>query len=74
MVITVLNPVLGYAFGVNYGGYGVVIAWNISFLIGSLLVLFSYHSLNKIKWKTIVSIQDVYFISIAILNALLDMY
>ena len=69
LAITLINPILGYLLGSKYGAYGVVIAWNISFTIGSLLVLFSYHLLNKIKWKTIVSIQDVYFISVAIVNA-----
>ena len=72
--ITILNPLLGYVFGVNYGAYGVVIAWNISFLIGSLLVLFSYHKINHISWRELISIQDIFFIIVAIINALLGFY
>lgn len=74
LVITVLNPVLGYVFGVNYGEYGVVVAWNASFLIGSLLVLFSYHEINLIRWKELISIQDLFFVLVAIINTFLGFY
>ena len=72
--ITLLNPLLGYILGINYGGYGVVIAWNISFLIGSLFVLFSYHKINFITWKELISYQDVCFVIVAIVNALVGFY
>ena len=72
--ITVLNPLLGYVLGVNYGEYGVVIAWNVSFLIGSLLVLFSYHKINFITWRELISFQDICFAIVAIINALVGFY
>jgi hypothetical protein len=72
--ITILNPVLGCILGINYNEYGVVIAWNISFTIGSLLVLFSYHKINFLHWREIISIQDFYFITIAFFNAVLGYF
>jgi O-antigen/teichoic acid export membrane protein len=72
--ITILNPFLGYVLGVNYGEYGVVVAWNTSFLIGSLLVLFSYHEINLIRWKELISIQDLFFVLVAISNTFLGFY
>lgn len=73
-VITILNPLLGYLLGLHYSDYGVVIAWNISFLIGSLVVLFSYHKINTITWKEIISLEDVFFLLTAIINAVLGFY
>lgn len=74
IAITFLNPILGYFFGINYGEYGVVLAWNLSFLIGSLIVLFSYHKINAITWKEIISLEDILFLITAIINALLGFY
>lgn len=74
ILITVLNPVLGCVFGVNYGEYGVVVAWNASFLIGSLLVLFSYQKIKLIHWKELISIQDLFFVLVAIINTFLGFY
>lgn len=61
LVITILNPVLGYVLGTNIGGYGVILAWNFAFLLGSLLVLFSYHQENNISWKSLISKKDLLF-------------
>lgn len=67
VVITILNPLLGYVLGSNFDGYGVVIAWNFSFLINSLLVLISYHKANHIFWHELISYQDSLFFGIGII-------
>jgi len=65
LAITILNPVLGYLLGFNWGGYGVVLAWNIAFTVGSLFVLFSYNQMNSIHWEDLLSKKDIVFVLIA---------
>ena len=43
VVIGILNLILGVALGVLYGGIGVVWGWAWALVIGSGLILFSYH-------------------------------
>ena len=66
LAISIINPFLGYILGVNFGGYGVILGWNVAFLIGSLLVLFSYQIENKIPWKSLLSKNDIFFVISAI--------
>lgn len=65
--IVAINCVLGYYLGINFGAYGVVIAWNVAFLTGSLIIVFSFNKFNNIKWKEICTKNDVYLILISIL-------
>lgn len=67
--ISILNPLLGFLLGSLYSGYGVVIAWNISFLVSSIIILQSYHKVNSIVLKTVLGKQDVIFICVASLLA-----
>lgn len=66
LAITIINPILGYYLGINFGGYGVLIGWNFAFLIGSLFVLLSYQKENNILWKTLILKNDVFFLITAI--------
>ena len=66
LAITIINPISGYFLGVHFGGYGVILGWNIAFLIGSLLVLISYQQENNISWKTLISKNDLFFVISAI--------
>ena len=46
--IAVLNAILGFLFGIFYGGHGVVTAWVISLVFGSSIISLSYHIRHKI--------------------------
>lgn len=74
LVITILNPLLGYFLGVAFNGFGVVVAWNIAFLIGSLLVLFSFQYANLISWKSLLSSNDLWLVLLAILTSFFGYY
>ena len=67
--ISILNPLLGFFLGSVYNGYGVVIAWNVSFLVSSIIILQSYHKLNSIALKTVLGKKDFVFICVASLLA-----
>lgn len=49
--IAVLNIILGVALGSSFGGLGVVIAWTISLVLGSAVVVISYHVENHIAFR-----------------------
>ena len=74
VAVTVLNPLLGYVLGLNFNAYGVVSAWNLSFLVNSLLVLFSYHKTNNILWAELISPKDTMFIIIAVIFSAIGYY
>lgn len=57
--IMTVNIIASYFLGIFLEGYGVVIAWNIAFLIGSLLTIFSYQNTNNIKWKELFTRNDI---------------
>lgn len=51
VIIAFMNAVLGFIVGYIYGGMGVVIAWIISSIAGSLMITGSYHYSYKISLK-----------------------
>ena len=59
-IIVVLNGALGYVLGSNYNQYGVVLAWNISFLFSSLYILLIYQKQNAIAWNEIIKFDNFY--------------
>ena len=65
--ITIINAVFGYVLGIAFNGYGVVIGWNLAFLIGSLIVVFSYQINNNIKWNELLRANDVQLLIFAVL-------
>jgi hypothetical protein len=40
---------LGLILGINFGGFGVVIAWGITIAIGVVPIIFLFHLKNKIS-------------------------
>lgn len=74
LAITIINPILGYFLGVHFGGYGVILGWNVAFLIGSLLVLFSYQQENNISWTSLLSKNDLFFVISAIGSSFFGYY
>jgi O-antigen/teichoic acid export membrane protein len=48
VIIAVLNLVLGILLGRTYGGKAVVVAWTISLVVGSLIILIWFHYKNEI--------------------------
>jgi len=53
IVIAVLNLTLGYAFGIIFGGVGVVFGYVLALTIGSSLIILSYHRDNSIAFATL---------------------
>jgi O-antigen/teichoic acid export membrane protein len=51
--IAMLNIILGIALGSVFGGIGVVIAWTISLVLGSAVVVVSYHIENHITFRVL---------------------
>ena len=56
LIMAVLNLFLGFLFGIIWGGYGIVIAWAISILFGSSIIIYLYQktlqiSINQILFK-----------------------
>jgi O-antigen/teichoic acid export membrane protein len=56
-VIGVLNVLLGWTFGTVFGGVGVALAYLIALLVGSMLILFQFHSRHNILIRSLVG-QD----------------
>jgi O-antigen/teichoic acid export membrane protein len=50
VITAILNIILGFIGGYIFGGFGVVISWVFSSIIGSFLTLISYHYNNKIEF------------------------
>lgn len=63
--IVIINSVMGFFLGKLFNGYGVVIAWNLAFMVGSLIIVFSFQKLSKIEWKEVISKNDVQLILVA---------
>lgn len=63
--IVIINSVMGFFLGKIFNGYGVVIAWNLAFMVGSLIIVFSFQKLSKIEWKEVISKNDVQLILVA---------
>jgi O-antigen/teichoic acid export membrane protein len=59
----VLNLILGLMLGYFYGGIAVIVAWVVSSTTGSIYILASYHGLNNIKFKEILS-KPIIFMAI----------
>ena len=60
LIIVVLNGGLGYILGSNFNQYGVVLAWNVSFLLSSLFILLIYQKQNAVAWHEIVILNNFY--------------
>lgn len=63
--IVLINSSLGYVLGIRFAGFGVVVAWNLAFMIGSLIIVFSFQKSSKILWKEVVSTNEIYLIVVA---------
>lgn len=63
--VTILNIVAGYLLGHYLLNYGVILGWNLAFLSGSLIIIFSYHKSNAIKWKEVFNISDIILLIVA---------
>ena len=60
LIIVIVNCGLGYALGHYFFHFGVIVAWNFAFLIGSIFVLMVYQKQNGIYWKEIISKNNFY--------------
>ncbi|MDI1254741.1 MAG: oligosaccharide flippase family protein [Flavobacterium sp.] len=68
--ITVINALFCYVFGLFFKEFGVVIAWNLAFSIGSLIVVYSYQIKNKIQWKELLNSNDLQLLLMAFLYSI----
>jgi hypothetical protein len=66
LLISVLNIILGIFLGVFFNGYGVVVSWGCSFIIGSLFLILKYHKDNNLNFKFIISKYNVLFLLISL--------
>ncbi|GAV19884.1 polysaccharide biosynthesis protein [Mariprofundus micogutta] len=53
-LICVLNVTLGLFLGFVFGGFGVVIGWSLSLVVGSILLLIQYHLFNEIPMAQLI--------------------
>ena len=67
LAISLLNPVLGFLLGSLLPGYGVVIAWNVSFLVSSVIILVSYNKTNNIRLNSLISREDFKLLFISLI-------
>ena len=63
-IIAVSNVMLGFLFGYLSGSSGVVIAWVISLIAGSLTILLSFHRRNNIPFSDMFP-RDYFFIGLS---------
>ena len=61
--IGVLNILLGYILGANFGLYGVIIGYSISLVIGSYILIYLFHSKHKIDSRKMIKKRNIKFIS-----------
>ena len=59
LVIAFLNIGLGVALGVFYAGRGVVLAFVISLLVGSMMIIASYHNRHHISLRRLVPRESI---------------
>ncbi len=57
VVTAVINTVGGFFMGYIWGAYGAILAWNLAFAIGSVLVMVLYHRQHTISMSSIVQIH-----------------
>ncbi|TAF46602.1 MAG: hypothetical protein EAZ51_01295 [Sphingobacteriales bacterium] len=48
-IFLVLNIILGYFLGINFGGWGVIVSYSLSYLVCSFVTIFYYHKIYNIK-------------------------
>lgn len=67
--ITFLNVSLAFILGYFFGGYGVIVAWNLAFMLGSLLVVMQYHKSTGFKLGEIITRNDMRLLASCMLLA-----
>ena len=62
--IAIINLTFGYLLGANYGGYGIIIAWGLALIVGSIITIYSYEKrieismiqiFDKYDWQIVIS-------------------
>jgi O-antigen/teichoic acid export membrane protein len=53
------NILLGYLLGLNFGGNGVVIAFNIALVLHAVLLLIAFHKIKEINIRDLISHYDL---------------
>lgn len=71
IVIGGINLGLGIALGYLYQGSGVVAAWGIALIAGSLVVIASYHYQHKIPFRTLLPKESVRLVLFSVGGAVL---
>ncbi len=59
ILIAIMNVIFGLVLGFLYSGYGVVLAFGISLLVGSMIIIVSYHIENHISLRALVPRESV---------------
>lgn len=58
ITIGLLTIVLGFLGGVFYGGLGVVVGWVLSLILGSAMIMISYHRQYQVPFKELLPVAD----------------
>ena len=69
-----INILLGYLLGLNFGGYGVIISFNISLVLQAILLLRAFHKSKKIKILALISHYDLKLIVSSIIFMIFSNY
>ena len=73
-IMGLLNFTLGVLLGNLYGGKGVIVAWSISLIIGSLYLIIGYQKTRNIKFNTLFSKYNILLLSISSCFVFLNLY
>jgi len=71
LFIALLNAGLGTVAGLVYGGVGVVWAWVVALVLGSLVVIIAFHLENKISFRSLLPTDSFWLMTGSFTSAIL---
>jgi O-antigen/teichoic acid export membrane protein len=74
IIIGVLNLILGFILGIYFHGKGVITAWSISLIIGSLFLIYQYQKKRKITFKFLFSKYNATIFLFSTIFVFLNLY
>lgn len=53
--MAIINVALGLVLGVLWGGYGIILAWSIATIVGSIVTMYLYHKMIDVSYRQILT-------------------